>query len=91
MSDTFIIDHGTIITIMLMLMFAATVAYTIWVIVLDYREAREDARCPDCDGLGVVERDPDWGMVSAEECAWCAGTGKRSGTMRATSHDGGNA
>lgn len=41
MSDTFIIDHGTIITIMLMLMFAATIAYTVWVIVLDIREQRE--------------------------------------------------
>lgn len=89
--DTFIVEHGAIITALMVLMFGVTVAYTLWVVVLDYREAREDARCPECDGYGFVERDPDWGMVSAEDCAWCAGTGKRSGTMRATSHDGGNA
>lgn len=34
-------EHGTLITIMLVIMFIITMVYAGWVMVLDYREQRE--------------------------------------------------
>lgn len=41
MSDTFIIDHGTIITVFMFIMFIVCVAYTVYVVWLDWQEQRQ--------------------------------------------------
>lgn len=43
MSDTFIIDHGTIINAFMFIMFIVCIAYTVWVMVLDLCETRAEA------------------------------------------------
>lgn len=43
MSDTFITDHSVIITTIMFIMFGACIAYTVWVMVLDIRETRDQA------------------------------------------------
>lgn len=40
---TFIADHGFIITALMVLMFIACIAYTVYVMILDIRETRERA------------------------------------------------
>lgn len=73
--DTFITDHATIITAIMVIMFIACCAYTVWVIVLDIRETRADNTCPDCAGRTFDD--------AGAWCWWCSGTGVlRGGKVR---------
>lgn len=69
--DNFITQHSVIITVLMVLMFIACCAYTVWVMVLDIRETRADALCLSCSGTGD-DAGNEW-------CWWCSGTGLRHG------------
>lgn len=66
--DEVLREHSTLVTAALVVGFLAVMGYAAWVFWLDVQEAREAARCPDCDGTGF-----DW---ECRTCQWCEGTGK---------------
>lgn len=78
MSDTFIIDNGTIITAFMVVMFIVVIVYAGYVWWLDVQDQRREGECHWCDDTGIQQHSAHQQagqhvshLNTSMPCPWC--------------------